>query len=105
MHVHGNHLNPNVANLYSAVAAESAAKAKQAAEVRRKLTFGASKLEGQLDGDAISPIGDGAEEGSAQPQQGQDFRDSEDNQSETEQNKSQEQEEVSDDPISTSTWA
>jgi len=99
MHVHGNHLNPNVANLYSAVAAESAARAKQAAEVRRKLISGASKLESQLDGDAISPVSDDAE-GSGQEQ---DFRDSEDNQAETEQNNSQEQDELSDDPIST--WA
>ena len=51
MHVHG--LNPNLLNLYSAVAAEKTESAKRAAEVRKKLIAGASELEGELEAEAI----------------------------------------------------
>ena len=51
MHVHG--LNPNLLNLYSAVAAEKTESAKRAAEVRKKLIAGASELEGELEPEAI----------------------------------------------------
>ena len=51
MHVHG--LNPNMLNLYSAVAAEKTESAKRAAEVRKKLIAGASELEGELEAEAI----------------------------------------------------
>ena len=43
MHVHG--LDPNATNLYSAVAAEKSAEAKQAAEVRKKLLSSGAKIE------------------------------------------------------------
>lgn len=44
MHIHANLTNPNMANLYAAEAAEKAAAARQAAEVRKKLLQNASKL-------------------------------------------------------------
>jgi len=53
MHVHGANLNPNATNLYSAVAAEKAAAAKQAAEVRKKLLSGASEIEADAEAQAI----------------------------------------------------
>jgi hypothetical protein len=51
MHVHG--LNPNLLNLYSAVATEKTESAKRAAEVRKKLIAGAAELEGELEPEAI----------------------------------------------------
>jgi hypothetical protein len=62
MHVHGADLNPNATNLYSAVAEEKAADAKQAAEVRKKLLSGASEIEADAEAQAI--VGGENEEGS-----------------------------------------
>jgi hypothetical protein len=62
MHIHGTHLNPNALNLYSAVAAEKAAAAKQAAEVRKKLLSSASKIEGEADTDDIPLIEEATED-------------------------------------------
>ena len=45
MHIHGNQINLNGVNPYSA-AAEKALAAQRAADVRRKLTNGASDIEG-----------------------------------------------------------
>jgi hypothetical protein len=80
MHVHGNQLNPNVATLYAALAAESAARAKQAAEVRKKLISSASKLAGELGDDAVSFIGGDTEQDSGHPQKKQDPHASENSQ-------------------------
>jgi len=64
MHIHGTHLNPNATNLYSAVADEKAAAAKQAAEVRKKLRSSASEIEGEAEAEAppISTISEANEE-------------------------------------------
>jgi hypothetical protein len=48
MHIHANLTNPNVASLYAAEAAEKAAAARQAAEVRKKLLQSASKLSSDI---------------------------------------------------------
>lgn len=47
MHIHAHLTNPNIASLYAAEAAEKAAAARQAAEVRKKLLRSASKLSSQ----------------------------------------------------------
>ncbi|MGD0938641.1 MAG: hypothetical protein ABR905_02940 [Terracidiphilus sp.] len=46
MHIHGNSMAVNTANLYSAAQAERADSAKRAAEVRKRLLKGASEIEG-----------------------------------------------------------
>jgi hypothetical protein len=66
MHVHGTHLNPAATNLYSAVAAEKAAAAKRAAEVRKKLKDGASQIEAELDADVTLAISGESNEDSRQ---------------------------------------
>lgn len=48
MHIHAHLTNPNIASLYAAEAAEKAAAARQAAEVRKKLLQRASKLSSQM---------------------------------------------------------
>jgi len=45
MHIHGNGMNVNAANLYSAAQGERAAAAERAAEVRKKLLKSASGLD------------------------------------------------------------
>jgi len=45
MHIHGNPMNVNAANLYSAAQGERAAANQRAAEVRKKLLAGASGVE------------------------------------------------------------
>jgi hypothetical protein len=47
MHIHGNLMNPNVASLYSAAAAEKAASAQRAADVRKKLTENTPNIDGE----------------------------------------------------------
>jgi hypothetical protein len=66
MDVHGIHLNFAATNLYSAAAAEKTAAAKQAAEVRKKLKDGASKIEAEPDADAVVTISGESNEGSRQ---------------------------------------
>jgi hypothetical protein len=48
MHLNGTHLDPNAANLYSAVT-DRAAAAKRAAEVRNKLMSSTAEVEDELD--------------------------------------------------------
>jgi len=67
MRVHGNHLNSAATNLYSAAAAEKAAAAKQAAEVRKKLKAGTSKIDAESDFDAVFAIGGESNESPRQP--------------------------------------
>jgi hypothetical protein len=69
MHIHGNHMNPNLASLYSAAAAEKAAAAQRAAEVRKKLIRSASKLEGELDTEEVSCVDQPEDEDSRQRRQ------------------------------------
>ena len=45
MHIHGNSMSVNAANLYSAAQGETAAAAQRAAEVRKKLQKTAAGLE------------------------------------------------------------
>jgi hypothetical protein len=45
MHIHGNSMNVNAANLYSAAQGERAAAAQRAAEVRKKLLKSAAGIE------------------------------------------------------------
>jgi hypothetical protein len=47
MHIHGNSMNVNSANLYSAAQGEKAAAAQKAAEVRKRLLKSAAKIEDQ----------------------------------------------------------
>jgi hypothetical protein len=49
MHIHSNHMDPNMLNLYAAASAEKAAASKRAAEVRKKLLASASEIKGGLD--------------------------------------------------------
>lgn len=46
MHIHGNSMSINAANFYSAAQKEKTAAAQRAADVRKKLLKGASKIEG-----------------------------------------------------------
>jgi hypothetical protein len=46
MHIHGNSMNVNAANFYSAAEGEKAAAAQRAADVRKKLLKSASEIEG-----------------------------------------------------------
>lgn len=46
MHIHGNSMAVNAANLYSAAQGERAAAAQRAAEIRGRLLKGASEIEG-----------------------------------------------------------
>jgi hypothetical protein len=48
MHLNGTHLDPNAANLYSAVT-DRAAATKRAAEVRKKLMSSTAEVEDELD--------------------------------------------------------
>jgi len=45
MHIHGNAMNVNAANLYSAAQGERAAAAERATEVRKRLLKGASGVD------------------------------------------------------------
>ncbi len=65
MHIHGSRMPPD-AGLYAAAAAEKTAAAARAAEVRRKLLRGASKLEGEANTGRVSMIGQETEENSGQ---------------------------------------
>ena len=67
MRVHGSHLTPD-AGLYAAAAAERANAAQRAAEVRKKLTHGASKLQDETNSSQVSSIGQGMEEDSGRRQ-------------------------------------
>jgi hypothetical protein len=62
MHVHGSRLDPNLTNLYSAAAAEKVSSAKRAAETRKALSSGASKILGELDEDTVSIVEETPEE-------------------------------------------
>jgi hypothetical protein len=46
MHIHGNSMNVNAANFYSAAEGEKAAAAQRTADVRKKLLKSASEIEG-----------------------------------------------------------
>jgi hypothetical protein len=48
MHVHGNLMTPNLASIYSAAAAEKAASAQRAADVRKKLLESTPNIDGEL---------------------------------------------------------
>ena len=67
MHIHGSHMPPD-AGLYAAAAAEKAAAAQRASEVRKKLIRSASKLEGEANARQVSMVGQEAEEDSGQRQ-------------------------------------
>jgi hypothetical protein len=67
MHIHGNPINTNMANLHSA-AADKAAAAQRASETRKKLMKSPVKIEGELDSEASFMIGQWSEEGSRQRQ-------------------------------------
>jgi hypothetical protein len=45
MHIHGSHMNPNSADLYSAAGAEKAAAAQRAADARKKLLKSATDID------------------------------------------------------------
>jgi hypothetical protein len=68
MHIHGNPINTNMANLHSSAAAEKAATAERASETRKKLMKSAVKIEGELDSESSFMIGQWSEEGSRQRQ-------------------------------------
>ncbi len=53
MHVHGNFMNSNAASIYSAAAAEKAATAQRAADVRRKLMESTPNIVGDLNSEDI----------------------------------------------------
>ncbi len=53
MHIHGNLMNPDLASLYSAAAAEKAASAQRAADVRKKLTESTPNIDGELNPEEI----------------------------------------------------
>jgi len=66
MHIHGSHMVPD-AGLYTA-AAEKAAAARRAAEVRKKLIRSASKLEAEANARRVSTVGQGTDEDSGRRQ-------------------------------------
>ncbi len=53
MHVHGNLMSPNVTSLYAAAAAEKAAAAQRAADVRKKLMEGPKNIDSELNPEEI----------------------------------------------------
>jgi hypothetical protein len=53
MHIHGNLMNPNLASLYSVAAAEKAASAQRAADVRKKLLESTPNIAGELNPEEI----------------------------------------------------
>jgi hypothetical protein len=53
MHIHGNNMAVNQANLYSAAQAERTASAERAAEVRKKLLKSAAGLDGTTPEEAL----------------------------------------------------
>jgi hypothetical protein len=53
MHIHNNLMNPNLASLYSAAAAEKAASAQRAADVRKKLLESTPNIDGELNPEEI----------------------------------------------------
>jgi hypothetical protein len=53
MHIHGNLMNSNLASLYSADAAEKAASAQRAADVRKKLLESTPNIDGELNPEEI----------------------------------------------------
>jgi hypothetical protein len=57
MHIHAAQMNMNSASLYSAAAAEKAAAAQRASDVRRKLMKSASDIEGVSSPDEAFMIG------------------------------------------------
>jgi hypothetical protein len=57
MHIHGNSMQSNAANLYSAAGAEKAAAAQRAADVRKKLMKGGLGLDGDLSPEADLMVG------------------------------------------------
>jgi hypothetical protein len=57
MHIHGNSMAVNSANLYSAAQGERAAATQRAAEVRKKLLKGAAEIEGAASPEETLMIG------------------------------------------------
>jgi hypothetical protein len=57
MHIHGNLMQSNAANLYSAAAAEKAVAAQRAADVRKKLMKGGLDIDGELNPEAGFMVG------------------------------------------------
>ncbi len=57
MHIHASQMDPNSASPYSSAAAEKAASAQRAADVRRKLMKSASDIEGVSSPEEANMIG------------------------------------------------
>ncbi|MGA2352179.1 MAG: hypothetical protein ABSF70_17215 [Terracidiphilus sp.] len=57
MHIHGNSMAVNSANLYSAAQGERAAATQRAADVRKKLLKGAAEIEGAASPEETLMIG------------------------------------------------
>lgn len=77
MHIHGNHMPLQAANLPSAAAAEKAAAARQAAEVRGRLMNSSLEMDSELNPEASWMVGRWPE-GNSGGQQGQNQGDSND---------------------------
>lgn len=78
MHVHGASMNLNAASLYAGAAAEKAAEARRAAEVRKKLLKASARIEGGPDSGEDLLIGRWAAsrdgEGQGEGQEDDDYR-------------------------------
>jgi hypothetical protein len=70
MHIHGNHMQLQAANLPSAGAAEKAAAARQAADVRGRLMNSSREMESELNPEVSFMVGRWPE-GNSRRQQGQ----------------------------------
>lgn len=68
MHIHGNHMQLQAANLPSAAALEKAAAAQRAAEVRARLLNSTGEVEGELNPEARFLVGRWPEGNSRQQQ-------------------------------------
>jgi hypothetical protein len=67
MHIHGNSMNVNAANLYSAGNAEKSAAAERAAAVRKRLLKAGAGVDGAESAEAASLIGHWLGETPSQP--------------------------------------
>lgn len=75
MHIHGNHMPPQTVNLQSAAAAEKAAAARQAADVRGRLMNSSLEMDSELNPEASFMVSRWPQ-GNSRGQQGSDPGDS-----------------------------
>ena len=68
MHIHGNSMNVNAANLYSAGDAEKSAAAQRAADVRKRLLKAGASIDGTELAEAATLIGHWLGENPSQPE-------------------------------------